>query len=341
MGFRFRAAPKKIEQGLYAPAKYKFPKWRWYLLTITIASPALYILGKWLLNSLLTSAPGYMTTDILTIRAPNDGYVSVLSVNLGDKMAVDASMLSLNSPITVSQKDYLISELQHLRTMREHALNNPEIPNLLKMQKAARQQVAENQAYYQKLLKYQKTGLITAIDLSNFGNSYHNSEINLEQVNAKIAKSQQDYKDYLEKTYDQPMREIIEQLNQMQIQNNLLQIKAPSSGTIINILIQPNEFVEKGQALLKLATGTHFYVQAFFDPSNLNKLIPGHKVYILLPDYSLLTGVIREQPDFTSTTSIDKFNLPSFNHDLVTLIDVMAPIPQKYRIQQLKVRVIL
>lgn len=337
MAFRFRATPKKIEKGTYAPAKYKFPKWQWYFLSLLIASPLIYILATWLLGFIITYAPAYISMNTLTIRAPSDGYVRDISVHLGDKTIQNVPLLLIDSPTMLQRKTYLENELKQLQYREHNSLNDPELPNLLKMQQIAKQQRDENRDYYQKLLTLEKSGLVTVIDLSRFGNRYYDAQLNYQNIKAKIAKSQQDYQDYLEKTYHEPISLLQEELSQINIENGFLQILTPASGSVITILVHSQEFVLKGQALLKLSIDKQLFVTALFDAKNVDSLVPGKKVHILLPNYKLITGVIRTHPDFTSANTETLFDIQPLNHKLVTLIDFTEPLPEKYLVSDLKV----
>ncbi|MCI4677841.1 HlyD family secretion protein [Rhodoblastus acidophilus] len=71
-------------------------------------------------------------------------------------------------------------------------------------------------------------------------------------------------------------------------------VRAPFGGTIGNRVVEPGQFVQPGARLLAIAPDNHYYVEANFKETQLDRLAPGQKakVYIDAYDGKAVAGVV-------------------------------------------------
>lgn len=107
MRIRFHSQARESPQSIgglavpYAAAKRAAPKWRWYLILLTVASPVVILMLSLLGGFLTHSANGAVTLDQLEIRAIAGGRVHSVR-EIGSDVAADDVVATLADPRAVA-----------------------------------------------------------------------------------------------------------------------------------------------------------------------------------------------------------------------------------------------
>lgn len=99
-----RESPESIA-GLavpYAPAKRSAPKWRWYLILLTVASPVVVLMFGVLGGLITRSANGAVALDQLAIRAIAAGRIRSIAARIGGSVAAGDVVAVLDDPRQVA-----------------------------------------------------------------------------------------------------------------------------------------------------------------------------------------------------------------------------------------------
>lgn len=322
----------------YAPAKRHLPKWQWYGLAILLISPLAYCFTHILLNNMSVTANGFITTDSIVIRAPEDCYIDTLSVRVGQTVDAGAMLVALKSPTLISQETYLTKELTVAKTDFA-AMQNTELPALLLQQQASVKELTETQQYYEKLSKLRQQGIVTIMDLQNAAINYQHSLSLLNNIAYQIAKNKREFQ-LNRVSHLQKLDELQEQLAELKVSESLLKISAPRKSTVIRVSNQPKEYVSKGQQIMVIALGQEYYVRALIDPKYAMQVARGNKVKILLPDNKVILGTVTQQPNFTTEKNNTVLFDDNDSYQIVVKITLLEALPRQYQIYNLPVRII-
>lgn len=341
MSFKFNRLPQRQnEKMVYGPATRKLPKWQWYLLAVVILSPVLYFFGKIFLNLFLITASGFISTDTMTIRAPYDAYVANIHVHLANKVEIGDLLIALHSPSLNAQIAALQANITSLQTLQE-SYTDETLPALLKAEVTATRHVKETQSYYADIERNYKKGLTTVMNLSAAESNYSAAQNNLEQIQAQITKQQDTFSITSQQNYDQILAPVQQTLASLQAINKGLLIKAEQAGVVTSLTTQGNEFVDKGMPLMTLNTNHNWHVTAFFEGKSVAALHPGQRVILLLPDFTILSGHIMNQPSMTQSETQMFVVLQNPNQRLVAYISFDEPLPKKYQVNGMQITVVL
>ena len=166
MSFNFRKQ-KDIQKPRTKQAlvKRNVPKIQWYILSAIIASPLIYFVFDFLSESYIVSAPGFVTFDTVSVRAPGQGYIANIDVKEGQSVAKNQTLLEFSSP----QIDHRIALLeQEIKTLEELKANtvNKELAHFEEMSDEAKRSIVKSQKHVDTLEKHRKNGLVNIFDLN-------------------------------------------------------------------------------------------------------------------------------------------------------------------------------
>lgn len=341
MGWRFKSQKTFNPEPVYAAAKHRWPKWQWYTLLAVVMLPLLYLVGQVVLSlTFVTASSSQIITDTILLNAPDQSYVSTISVEVGDTLKKGQLVLTLSVPGLEAKKEFLASQIVLLTKLKKDDLNQQGIA-LQQAQAAAIESLHSTKAHYEDFERYYKDGVLTIMDLQAAERRYRQANLDLQKINAELASNQQQY--VLRTTENETkLEDLQEQLKALKEQTALYALTSPvENGVLSQLLVQPQEYVTDGQELAVISTPNHLAVRALFNANFLKNLTIGRKAYIVLPDYRIIHGVIRSVPLATE----GKVNNPLFadlsENKVVAILDCIEPLPEKYHSAGIPVRVFL
>lgn len=117
-------------------------------------------------------------------------------------------------------------------------------------------------------------------------------------------------------------------------------VKSPNTGIVKELYAYPEEWVKVGTPLLLLSIPTEFYIEAYLEPKHAKYAKINAKVTIRFPDGKKILGIVKVKPENTKPLPPEMVGtLGTRNTELLVRIEPLAPIPARYRIDGIPVRV--
>ncbi|MBB71761.1 MAG: hypothetical protein CMF50_05130 [Legionellales bacterium] len=339
MSFNFRKQ-KDIQKPRTKQAlvKRNVPKIQWYILSAIIASPLIYFVFDFLSESYIVSAPGFVTFDTVSVRAPGQGYIANIDVKEGQSVAKNQTLLEFSSP----QIDHRIALLeQEIKTLEELKANtvNKELAHFEEMSDEAKRSIVKSQKHVDTLEKHRKNGLVNIFDLNDAREELHAAKIQLSDIQRKMRESQHKFKFSIENNYDDKIRKTQHEISQLNEQKQAFSIKAPANLTVINVLAYPGEYVTNGTKLMNLATDKNFSFRAFLKGKHMSDVKKDQVVTVMFPDKTKVKGIVYNTPKFVGDLPTETSLLKSEDKKVVLMIKPTQEVPKKYQIYGISVKV--
>ncbi len=343
MGFDFKTGKArnyndKIE---YAPSKRHLAKWQWYLLILIIISPFLFFLSKVLMDEFIANATGYISYDQITVRAPENGYVNKVLVGEGGAVKKDECIICLKSPLITKELNNLKVEREKLNKLISSTVN-PEIEYFNSMKQTLSKHLLTTQKYVETMSGLREKKLSTIMDLQKARTDLKNIELEIEDINRAIARSDLYHRFKLEEQYGGFIRDIDEKIIRLETILNSLKILSPCNGFVAKIFTHQNEYVLKGKALMEITTKNNLRVIAYLNDKFVSgDLRKGMKVKVKLPGNFSLKGEIAQIPSFAEHQEKYANLIKSEKNKVLLIITLLDKLPEKYQIYGLPVKVVL
>ncbi|MEI6860332.1 MAG: HlyD family efflux transporter periplasmic adaptor subunit [Shewanella sp.] len=284
----------------YSSAKRGGFKFRWYLLLLMVISPVLLV--SWILAKphVFVLAPGIITTEPLEIRAPSKGIVQSVADYVTHEVKKGSDLLVIADP----ELDAQVAEITRQLFEIEGEASFDGEPVLLRLHQ--RIEVAQDGVKRQDDLlitykNFQNRGIVPTSDMAMIMQSNTASEMALEQAKVDLLHE-------LERQHIQSIAGVITQIrNQLKLQLSKLKSKqsemnimAPFTGRIEDILVQVGERVDENQPLLWLTGRDKPVVVAYLDPKYLEYVDIGQQATIKLPNGQNIRGKIEEPTELVT-----------------------------------------
>jgi multidrug resistance efflux pump len=275
----------------YAPSRRSVPRMRWYLLILAVASPLVYFLVSFIIDSVIVKARGIVAPPVfISIRAADDGVVEKLCVvpgarvRLGQELlyiAKDAAKAATPTEGTTAQErataQALQGELERARLRVDFQRERMEKMKLLRESGAATAGEFE-QAWgqwlsaldYQSRLEKEIAGL-TALQPASRAATPGTITFESQETFGQGATSRQELQKHL---YDGR------------------RYLAPRKGEVLDIFARAGDRVTRGVALLSMSLSDEAEVTAYLDPRHVKYATEGHKAKIIFPDGAAVRGVV-------------------------------------------------
>jgi multidrug resistance efflux pump len=323
-----RTAPDVID-GLkvpYAPAKRNAPKWRWYLILAVVLSPALWLVGKTAVSMLSWSANGSVMLEPYEVRAPQSARIAELKVRAGAEVAEGDVIMKLHDP----ELDMAIAEATARKAATPAGVARPDTRLLLSelnLQQQALRRQQERMAATEELVR---EGAATTAELRE-------TQIAVDQTMAAVLRVQQQ----LEPRSPRVAASANDESRALQLllrRRDLLTVRAPAAGRVLDVFVSEGEFIGAGDSLLLIGRGAQPQVIAYVAPDIAPKLVVGSRATIRFPDGRKAHAFVAEQPMLTRqmpSNLVDQFGMRPMT--VVLRLQTESEWPEGQRIHGLPV----
>lgn len=322
----------------YAPSRRSVPRMRWYLLILLIASPLLYFIINFVVESIVVKAKGIVTPPIfISIRAAEDGVVGKVSVAPGMRVAIGQELLQVEKesgaravPDAASAQDRATAQALQGELERARLRVDFQRERLEKM-KALRESGAATAGEVEQAW----TQWLSALDYQS----------RLEKELAGLTAVQPAARSTSPGTVTFESQESFGQgaTSRLQLQKFLYDGKryvAPRKGEVLDVFTRPGERVLRGVALLTMSLSDEAEVTAYLDPKHGKYSTEGHKATIRFPDGSSVRGVVMGTEQFAARPPSDAPDPLGFRRlSLAVRIKAVDPMPSTREISGLPVTV--
>ena len=340
--FKFRKANQELNnQANYAPGKKYMPKLQWYIIVAVLCLPIVLIILYIMYSHYYPHAKGVITTEEFVLNAPEAGFVKQVFVAQGRLVVKGDSLVLLSSPVLESEIALLEQQIKELKT-EENSFKNYELATLEKSLDLAAIDMQSNQSYYEKLLSYQSRGMVTLLQLNQAKSEYLQSQNSYRNILAQISQSKIDFSVKKTEVFGDDIRKLEQEINQKMSQKSLLLIKAPTSAAVKEIAASNGEYIDQDKEVIVLASLDNFRIVAFIDSKYLKSAKLGSSVRIIMPNKTIVNGVIENIPKFTDRLykGIDLVSEEG-EKKVVLVIKPSDDFPEEYKISGIQVEVLL
>ena len=345
MKIRFNGSTKsenpQVEKGLnvaYAGSKRAAYQFRWYLLVLLVTSPIALVLWLFLFPKVSIVAPGIVTSEPLTIRAPYDGVIKSVHVSKAMNVEQAQDLIILSNTELEAQYNEINRQMMMLYT-QQMPQSQIILSQLEQRKKVAKQGVQRQKELLEKYESFKQKGVIPAADLASAVNAYNAAQMAYEQTKVDISREKE--RQELERRFGlkgQRYNDLSYEFSRLAALKQSLFIKTDNAGRIEDVLVQTGDRVTAGQPLLLIDTQKESKVVAYLDPKHLEYSNIGQEAQIRFPDGTKLNAKISEPTELTSR--LPSFLMGPFEGEKTALkITLSLPIPNHFQVEGLPIDV--
>ena len=318
MKIKFTSPKEKTptqEQGLdvlYAPGKRLAFKMRWYLILLLVLSPFLWLLGSWLWQQLVISAPAQLLLPSMELRASDNAQIVGVDVNVGDHVREGEPLIRLDNSDWRMRLNVLEAKPVAMPESRE--------------QSALTRMVYRAQERIHQLKDLQRMGAATRAEVQSAQDELDRRQLELEQFQRAQTLASVDR--------TEPQR--LAEKQWLESRLNGLDLIAPKNGLVTDILVAAGENVGPGTPLLNLRIDGEPVVFLFLDPEHGAFAAPGQRFLVKLPDGKKLEAEVMRAVDDAVPVPQElraAFSAPTRN--LKVAARLLEPLPEHWAVQHL------
>jgi len=297
----------------------------YHLSHVTRNSQLIYIsiiIGLMILTSITPFAkveigvksPGLLraSTESSILKAPAAGHVTAVLIEENTTVEKDQVLFAVRSPVLEEKEKYFLDELQETTDFKEDLVRlvtiSPKADHLttgLYRQSLFdyQQKLIDRQARflkakqdYERNKKLYDQKVIAPADFENFQFELDKSKNEIELLrHTQLSQWQQELR-----KFEEELAYLENQLAQTQKEKENLNIKAPISGTIQNLVgVYPGSTVFAGQELVQISPDTDLLAEVYVSPNDIGLLRPGMEVRMQIGAFNynqwgLLSGKVKE-----------------------------------------------
>lgn len=307
------------ESGLqvrYAPGRRLAFRLRWYLILLLVASPLLWLGGRWLWSTLGVEAPARLVLPTLQLRAFDSAQVREVLVEPGQEVVAGAPLLRLDNPAWRERLTLLEASAPtwvepgeptagERRALEEHLA------------------IAE-----QRLVELRRLFARAAATRGEL----------LQAESERAARRQALWQFEQRQVRSEPPGEAERRLEGQWLKQRLadLEVRAPEAGRVVELQVAAGEAVAAGLPLLTLERQQEVQVWVYLATRHAAYAQPGRELSLRLPDGTRLdarvTGMVRD------TALLPAELQPPFGaseRPLLVRVEPVEPWPQTWRIERL------
>ena len=338
--------PKKeatVEKGIkipYPAERRKPPIWRWYAILLIFLSPVVYF--AWTISKpmLLMEAPGFVRIGIYRVDAPRSGRVVALHVREGDEVAKGEKMLLLKDPDvdpTIEGLKKRLTILSEREKKVRQALDNDTKLLTLRMAKISRR-IESLKKEVKSLAFLVEEGAATEPELDRVKSVLMRWQERFDDLRHRKIALKSDPE--LDKLRTEKIR-LLSQLRIWRSRSKSLEIVAPTEGVVASLDVGEGFDVQKGAHLLDVLDQDRYFIQGYFSPSYFDDLVPGKRVVVRFEDGFMLNAVVERPPEVSARFPKDFAVLKEIKRAVVVRLKPEKPIPQRYRVANMPVKIYL
>ena len=333
MKIRFRVpetGDPRRENGLSIPpqqSKRVPPKLRWIIITLVALSPAIWAGWELLSRWLWIDSNAYVVFQESSINAPADGTVTKLQIRNGQSVKDNAVLMQL-------ENGELRAEYEALSAQDKLPAPPPSADV-----DAARRDLSALEARREALAI--RTRIVR--DLASRGAATRGEVLAAEGDEAAVEVSATSLRANIARAAQKPAVTADEDARRVRLavlkeQLGALEVRAPSEGTIDDLQVMDGRVVHRGDPLLVLRYGDPRIV-AFIEGKDMDKVLPGKQVSILLPNGKTVDGLIRGPAPSTRRLPDELAGSFDPRNPRLQVLIVPERLPPEARIHQLAVKV--
>ncbi|MHA7841405.1 MAG: HlyD family secretion protein [Gammaproteobacteria bacterium] len=322
----------------YAPAKRKFPLFRWYLVLLIVSAPLIYFITLRVYEIVVITAPGYVTFNKITLSTPYQGHIKKLNVKPGTQVTSNEILAELENIEVTHEYQEVEKELS---TIKNYRLKKPIIPDYLKKNLAtAQQQLKYVEEQLKKYDTLQQEGAISTFELSQVKEQVANAKYKINDIQIQIEKEKKNQLMDLRNTNSYLRKEetLKRELRKLIALQKALMIRSPKTGKVIDTMAWEGEFLQAGDKILILATEVKPYISAYLDPKYAHYAQPQQTVTIQFKNGTKLSGTITQMPKLIRQLPNDVVT-PIGLRDMNLYVKIMPdqPLPASLEVDNLPV----
>ncbi len=284
----------------YGAAKRRQAVWRWYLVLLLVASPIIYFLLKIGYASAVTSAPGFVRQDQITIRTQTAGVIDSVEVDPPHKVEEGDPIVVLENEDLKVRQEELRSELSDLEYMQSNRnLENSSDKSIVAELKVQLQQAKNQRDHYESRVDEIRTlvrqGAATRDELTAAEKDHQQILTRISELKRAIADSGKTRT----QTVIQPrIRMIKAELSSIKSRLDKLTVRAPKPGQITEISVIPGDQMSQGTSIGKLVpSNAEAHIAAYISPKDSEYAHIGQHGKVELPNGNKLLAQITEVPE--------------------------------------------
>ncbi|PWK29708.1 multidrug resistance efflux pump [Pseudomonas sp. OV226] len=313
---------------LYAPGKRMAFRLRWYLILFLVASPLLWLFGKFFYGVLVIDAPAQLLLPIQEVRSRDAARVEQVFVTVGDHVQADQLLVNLDNPEWRARLLQLAAMPVEAARRGDSDLGRKERQLLKARVGRAEQRVQQLESLLQQGAATR--GEVLAAQAERDG--FRSGLLAFERREQTVLQSPQGFD-----------REVIQQNAEQQwLKTRLaaLLVKAPQSGRIAEVLVTPGESVGPGTVLMRLEQVTDPLLWIYLEPLNINYARAGQPLKVHMPDGEWLDAhVVRAVDSAARTPTVLRGPFAASEMGLQVAARFDQPLPARWRIDQLPLSV--
>lgn len=323
----------------YAPSRRSVPRMRWYLLILLIASPLLYFLVSFVIDSIIVKAKGVVTPPVfISVRAADDGVVTKVDVKPGERVALGQELLHVEKP-PVAGAPVVKGETPQERATEQALKGELE---------RSRLRVDAERERMEKMKALRDAGAATAGEYEQAWNRWLSAldyQSRLEKELAGLTAAQSAPRGSTPGTITFESQETFGQgsTSRQQLEKFLYdgaRYRAPRRGEVIDVFARPGDRVLRGVALLTMSLNEEAEVTAYLDPRHVNYATEGHRAKIIFPDGTTVRGVVMGIEQFAARPPSDAPDPLGLRRlSLAVKVKAVDPMPSTREVSGLPVTV--
>lgn len=303
---------------IYAPSKRIAYRLRWYLIVLLVASPVIWFAAKMISGIVFLDAPARTLQPVTEIRALESGVIRHLPVQIGDQVAADTLLITLDNPALMAQHQ-AISDTLHLNSLSSTPSERLQ-QNLLQLLERARLRSIE-------LERLVSIGAATRGELAQARDLLNDRQVTLAEFERQI-----------EPTNEQQLFSKRNQNELIVLEKRLAQldIKAKNDSIIRDIAIHEGESVGPGTLLMQLQHNNNVEIEVFLDARQRELARLGQPLKLRLPDGNWLDAQVTSEPRFVTRIPSNMRSAFGANDSALMLkVETIEPLAQQWQLDNL------
>ncbi|CAA0112872.1 Uncharacterised protein [BD1-7 clade bacterium] len=282
----------------YAPAKRTAFRVRWYLLVAFVLSPVLLLMWFGFHRNILVIADGVITSEPITLYAPQNGFVSSVDSAIGDHVKRGDTLMQFTSPTIQKEVELLKEQLQSLETKQQQAILDTKrlYANQITIAKGG---VIEQKALAQQSNEYANRGLVSLVDKVALEKYRVDAQITLNQARINQLKA---IENLTQGAIETALLDVHKQLILAQVKQQLLGVYAPKKGKVNAVYVKPGQYINESTELLTLSNRETPVIIAYLEPDRFEYTHLGQTATVTLPNGDKYEAVISEPTTMVQRT---------------------------------------
>ena len=329
----------------YAPAKRAFPKIRWVLILILVASPFIMMLGKIALDWAFVTSPGTIWMDKKTINSIEAGTVQKVFYRRGDMASPDTVMFRVkrkNPENRMEQIAFLEAERDAANMVIESG--NPS-PGISSRDIAGIQLANQSVAYYEQARDNTKwlmdRGAATRAEMDLAENKLREAKASLTALtSSSVATTIKSSASAINSTRIAQVEQNIKSLKRMT--EEVFDIKSDQGGTVHSIFVSDGQSFSAGEPLAIVLNTQQVHIVTYVDPNDFKKITIGTIATVKMPATGRKIKAIVEEPPIVTDhipKGISEKFYPVTMRGVQISLKVMDPLQEDEMIEGLPVAV--